>query len=119
MQELAVCSAVAQPGGNPVTIAATEWFQRFLATRQFLVGKPFVSINIATRQIRYPNFIKSLKARLRAHPRMRAEQFELEILETAALGDIKLVGEVMRKCLALGVGFAMDDFGTVTPRWST
>lgn len=37
----AVCSAVAQPGGKPVNVFKTEWFQRALAEKRFLAGKPF------------------------------------------------------------------------------
>jgi signal transduction histidine kinase/CheY-like chemotaxis protein len=38
----APCSAVAQPGGKPVSVAKTEWFQRALAEKHFIVGKPFL-----------------------------------------------------------------------------
>ena len=39
---LAPCSAVPQPGGKPVSVAKTEWFQRALAQKRFIVGKPFL-----------------------------------------------------------------------------
>jgi signal transduction histidine kinase/DNA-binding response OmpR family regulator len=38
----APCSAVPQPGGKPVSVAKTEWFQRALAEKRFIVGKPFI-----------------------------------------------------------------------------
>lgn len=38
----APCSAVPQPGGKPVSVAKTEWFQRALAEKRFIVGKPFM-----------------------------------------------------------------------------
>jgi len=38
----APCSAVPQPGGKPVSVAKTEWFQRALAEKRFVVGKPFI-----------------------------------------------------------------------------
>lgn len=37
----AVCSAVPQPGGKPVNVFKTEWFQRALAAPRFLAGNPF------------------------------------------------------------------------------
>lgn len=37
----AVCSAVPQPGGKPVNVFKTEWFQRALAEKRFLAGNPF------------------------------------------------------------------------------
>ncbi|MBF0324714.1 MAG: HAMP domain-containing protein [Alphaproteobacteria bacterium] len=39
---LAVCSAVAQPGGKPVNVAKAEWFQRAQASQDFVVGRPFL-----------------------------------------------------------------------------
>ena len=36
------CSAVPQPGGKPVSVAKTEWFQRAMAEKRFIVGKPFI-----------------------------------------------------------------------------
>jgi len=39
---LAPCSAVPQPGGKPVSVAKTEWFQRAMAEKRFIVGKPFI-----------------------------------------------------------------------------
>lgn len=41
MQGLAPCSGVRQPGDRPVSVASTEWFQRFLAEPRFMVGRPF------------------------------------------------------------------------------
>ncbi|MFZ2305855.1 MAG: ATP-binding protein [Rhodoferax sp.] len=38
----APCSAVPQPGGKPVSVAKTEWFQRAMAEKRFIVGKPFI-----------------------------------------------------------------------------
>ncbi len=42
MAGIAVCSAVPQPGGKPVNVFNTEWFQRALAEKRFLAGNPFV-----------------------------------------------------------------------------
>jgi signal transduction histidine kinase/CheY-like chemotaxis protein len=39
---LAPCSAVPQPGGKPVSVAKTEWFQRAMIEKRFIVGKPFL-----------------------------------------------------------------------------
>jgi len=36
-----VCSAVPQPGGKPVNIGNTQWFQKFLKERSFSIGEPF------------------------------------------------------------------------------
>ena len=41
MDGLVVCSALPQPGGKPVSIGKTPWFQKFLKQRRFTVGQPF------------------------------------------------------------------------------
>jgi hypothetical protein len=41
-----------------------------------------------------------------------AESLELEILETAALTDMKKAVETITQCRKFGVQFALDDFGT-------
>jgi EAL domain-containing protein (putative c-di-GMP-specific phosphodiesterase class I) len=45
------------------------------------------------------------------HP-VRAEQLELEVLETSALEDLSGVCDIMNACIFSGVQFALDDFGT-------
>lgn len=39
---IVVCSAVPQPGGKPVDIGQSAWFQRFLKKQSFTVGEPFL-----------------------------------------------------------------------------
>ena len=41
-QGVAICSAVPQPGGKPVSVAKVEWFQRVMQEDRFVVGKPFI-----------------------------------------------------------------------------
>ena len=43
---------------------------------------------------------------------MRADQLQIEVLETSALQDLAQVGATMVACQAIGVSFALDDFGT-------
>jgi diguanylate cyclase (GGDEF)-like protein/PAS domain S-box-containing protein len=70
-----------------------------------------VSVNIAGRQLQSPDFVQKLGHALARHPGV-ARQFELEVLETAALEDIAKVSRVIEECRAIGVRFALDDFGT-------
>jgi len=37
---LTLCSALAQPEGQPVNVGASAWFQHFLKARRFTVGQP-------------------------------------------------------------------------------
>ena len=41
MQGTAICSAVPQPGGKPVSVAQAPWFKKSLATDGFVVSDPF------------------------------------------------------------------------------
>jgi EAL domain-containing protein (putative c-di-GMP-specific phosphodiesterase class I) len=48
---------------------------------------------------------------LDAHSRVDASLLQLEVLETATLGDLKRIAAIMEECNNLGVSFAIDDFG--------
>lgn len=71
-----------------------------------------VSVNIAARHCGRPDFLARLKDILAEHPTVSPHLLELEILESAALGDIIYVRNLITACRALGVTFALDDFGT-------
>ncbi len=71
-----------------------------------------VSVNIGSRLLRQGDFVARLTQLLAAHPNVKPQQLELEILETSALEDIAKTSKLMYACRALGVGFALDDFGT-------
>ncbi|MBK6385547.1 MAG: EAL domain-containing protein [Rhodoferax sp.] len=72
-----------------------------------------VGINIAARHFQHPDFQPRLKAILDRHPEVAPNMLELEIVESAALGDIQHVGKLILACQQeLGVRFALDDFGT-------
>ena len=71
-----------------------------------------VSVNVSARQLQQPDFSARLQVLLAAHPRIRPESLELEVLETSALEDIVHISKVMHACLEIGVKFALDDFGT-------
>lgn len=71
-----------------------------------------ISVNIAAQQLQSAEFVELLRGMLARHPLVPPEQLELEILETAALDDLRQVSSVIDACRALGVKFAIDDFGT-------
>jgi len=71
-----------------------------------------VSINIAAHHLRKPDFAQRLDALVGAYTRSRPGRIEVEIVESAALGDIDSIARTMRDCRAFGVSFALDDFGT-------
>ncbi len=71
-----------------------------------------VSVNVASRQLQEPNFVKDLKQVLSEHPDIRPENLELEVLETAALEDIISTSRIIKDCSELGIKTSLDDFGT-------
>ena len=71
-----------------------------------------LSVNISYHSLVGVGFIERVKDILDAHPSVRADQIGLEILETAALGDLETVTQVIRQGSDMGLRFALDDFGT-------
>lgn len=71
-----------------------------------------VSVNIAALQLLHPAFVRRLQAILARFPDIAAQRLDIEILETATLGDLDKATEVILQCAALGVSFSLDDFGT-------
>ena len=50
--------------------------------------------------------------RVERHPLVAPRQLEIEILETTALDDMRVVQGAMARCREIGVRFCLDDFGT-------
>ena len=71
-----------------------------------------ISINIAAHHLQSKEFIFDLKSRLECYPQLPHGCLQIEILETAALNDLRKVTDVIEACKELGIGFALDDFGT-------
>ena len=71
-----------------------------------------VSVNVSARQLLHGHFDERLDRLLTHYPPKLIQQLELEVLETAALEDMKTVGMLMRRYQSKGIAFALDDFGT-------
>lgn len=71
-----------------------------------------VSVNISASHLLHAGFHEHLAHVLSQHSGVEAGDLELEVLETAAIEDIQLAQNVMRRCMELGVRFSLDDFGT-------
>jgi diguanylate cyclase (GGDEF)-like protein/PAS domain S-box-containing protein len=103
---------------NPMMIELGEWVIDSALTQisqwqAMGVNLPLcTSVNIDAIQLQQPNFSEKLAALLAAHPDVKPEYLELEVLETSALDDIHDVSTIMNECITLGVKFALDDFGT-------
>lgn len=88
-----------------------EALRRMTQWKQQGIDLP-VSVNVAARQLQDVNFVVSLQAHLTRFPDVPPHWLELEILESAALGDLEHIRDVIGQCHALGVRIALDDFGT-------
>ena len=101
---------------HPVAVDVGAWvFERALQqiTEWNGEGHDFkVSINVSSIQLKQPDFVAHLMGLLARYPRVRADQLELEILETSALDDIAGVSVIIEACQGHGMTFALDDFGT-------
>ena len=70
----------------------------------------FVSINIAARQLRQPNFATRIKAALDKH-RLPANALEIEITETTIVHAPQEARRMLEALRREGVRVSMDDFG--------
>ncbi len=71
-----------------------------------------VSVNISAYQLQQADFVTRLQTLLTAHPQVKSNCLELEVLETSELSNISRVSDTMTACHKLGLRFALDDFGT-------
>ncbi|MBF0447303.1 MAG: EAL domain-containing protein [Magnetococcales bacterium] len=71
-----------------------------------------IGINISARQLLRGNFEERLNQLFEKYPARLLKKLEIEILETAVLEDMKLIGELINIFKARGISFALDDFGT-------
>jgi EAL domain-containing protein (putative c-di-GMP-specific phosphodiesterase class I)/CheY-like chemotaxis protein len=71
----------------------------------------FVSINIAARQLRQPNFAARIKAALDKH-RLPANALEIEITESSIVHAPQEARRMLEALRREGVRISMDDFGT-------
>jgi diguanylate cyclase (GGDEF)-like protein len=78
------------------------------ALRAAAGGRISMSVNVSPRQLRDPEFLGVVARTVRE---MEGTGLVLEITEREGVADDLLVLEAMRKITALGVRFAVDDFG--------
>ena len=101
---------------HPISIEVGEWVID-TALSQMAAWKRSgleltVSVNIGARQLLQDDFAERLGQQLAAHPELRPQNLQLEVLETSALEDINKASATIRACHMMGVSVALDDFGT-------
>lgn len=101
---------------HPLAVELGEWVIDTALTQMELwhaAGLDIpVSVNVGARQLQQADFVGRLREILAAHPNLRPNDLELEVLETSALEDLARVSQVIEACREIGVNFALDDFGT-------
>lgn len=70
-----------------------------------------VSVNISTRQFRYPNFVQMVE-KIIDETNMTPEYLEFEITESVVMEDIEDALEKLKRLKNLGLYISIDDFGT-------
>ncbi|MDQ7905834.1 bifunctional diguanylate cyclase/phosphodiesterase [Phytohabitans sp. ZYX-F-186] len=72
---------------------------------------PFVSVNLAVRQVRGQGLVKEVTGLLREHG-LPPDRLQLEITESAMMNNADESVDSLRSLADLGVRIAIDDFGT-------
>ncbi len=83
-----------------------EWQQRFRLTQRY-----FMSVNMSVADLSDPSLFESITGILR-HAEIDPADLVLEVTESVLLEDTAQTTEFLGKLKDLGVGLALDDFGT-------
>jgi EAL domain-containing protein (putative c-di-GMP-specific phosphodiesterase class I) len=67
---------------------------------------------VGANHLMRPEFLSELITALERYPSLKANQLELEVLESVAISDMEKTVAVLNECRSLGVRLALDDFGT-------
>ena len=70
-----------------------------------------VAVNVSSLQLKHGGFVEIVERALR-DARLDAEFLEIEITESAMIGDEPKVVETLQRLRGLGLRLALDDFGT-------
>jgi diguanylate cyclase (GGDEF)-like protein len=94
--------------GGWVMQAACQHFRRAIDNG---LDADLLAVNVSPLQLRDGHLQEAVMAALSA-ARLRPDQLEIEVTESALLSDQGKSAEVLRSLSALGVRIALDDFGT-------
>lgn len=72
----------------------------------------YISFNLPARHLQADGFVDFIAKLAAEHPNLMKSLVKLEILETAAIGDLSSAIRKMEMCIGLGILFSIDDFGT-------
>lgn len=78
-----------------------------------------VSVNVGARQLRRHDFPQRLQELIQRQSPEVAHLLHLDVLESDALAETAATQALIQRCLGLGVGIALDDFGAGYSRLSS
>lgn len=78
-----------------------------------------VSVNVGARQLRRHDFPQRLQELIQRQPPEVAHLLHLDVLESDALAETVATQALIHRCLGLGIGIALDDFGAGYSRLSS
>ena len=78
-----------------------------------------VSVNVGARQLSRHDFPQRLQELIQRQPPDVAHLLHLDVLEADALAETAATQALIQRCLGLGVGIALDDFGAGYSRLSS
>lgn len=85
---------------------------RFIASEEFQeLGLEYVEVNLSVAQCMRNNLAKEILQLLEKY-KVRPDQINLEITETAAVNSQNIMIENIRTLSAAGIPFSLDDYGT-------
>ncbi|MBV8035078.1 bifunctional diguanylate cyclase/phosphodiesterase [Roseateles sp.] len=70
-----------------------------------------VSVNVGARQLSRHDFPQRLQELMQRQPPQVAQLLHLDVLEADALVETAATQALIQRCMSLGVGIALDDFG--------
>jgi len=72
-----------------------------------------ISVNVSSNQFLSASFFGNLDDALNRHHNIDSRYFQLEVLESSALGNLEQIHTIIKACRnKLGISIALDDFGT-------
>jgi diguanylate cyclase (GGDEF)-like protein/PAS domain S-box-containing protein len=102
--------------GEDLEIRVSEWVitTAYNQLRTFAAAglKIQVSANLVASHLTQPGFLSWMRELLLLGAEFRPGDFNLEILESAAIGDVDVVAEQLAAVRAMGISLSLDDFGT-------
>lgn len=101
---------------SELIVRVGDWvFKQVLTQLEQWLAEGFnfrIAINISPRQFQDADFLHKLDQLLLDYPDIPANHIELEVLESAALQDTKIVSDIIRACHKRNISVSLDDFGT-------